>query len=74
MAKINCGLEAQKFKLSPSAGYRPNQKIEFFRPSPDPRSHIGEKGIFNRFYTNFTGDFACDVHFQLHDHDLFEKS
>ena len=37
-------LQAQKFELSPSAGYHPHQKkIESLCPSPDHRQHIGQK-------------------------------
>ena len=35
--------------------------------------HILKKCISNSFQTNFTKNFPCGTHMQLHNHDLFEK-
>ena len=53
-------MQAKKFELPPCVGYTNHQKLESSRPSLDHRSHI--ENIF-----------AGDVHFQLHNHNLFEK-
>ena len=53
-------MQAKKFELPPCVGYTNHQKLESSRPSPDHRSHI--ENIF-----------AGDMHFQLHNHNLFEK-
>ena len=42
-------LQYQKFELSPSARYHPQQKIESPCPSPDHRPHIAKKVSLRAF-------------------------
>ena len=63
----------QTFELSSFAEYDTHQKIESLCPSPDNKPPIRKKDISNNFYTSFTKHFACEIHFQLHNHDLFKK-
>ena len=67
-------LQAQKFELFPSVGYHPHQKIKSPCPFPDHRPNIKKKCISNSFQTNFTQNFACGVHFQLHKRDIWKSS
>ena len=66
-------LQAQKIELSPLLDIAPNKKLKF-SVSPDLRPHIGKKKVsLIAFRQNFNKNFACSVHFQLHNDDLFEK-
>ena len=71
-------LQAKDFELPPSVGYTPHShpylhKNWFLSSLPWSQATYWERNICNSFWTSFTKFFVCGMHFQLHNHNLFEK-
>ena len=65
-------LQAQKFDFSPSVEYCPTRKLSSPGSSLDYKTTYWR--ISDSFSTIFTKIFICRIHFQLHNHDLSEKT